>query len=128
MQRAAAPLLRQRHSVQRQIRQRAEANYGVLRARFGAAGPGRVLLREGGWYAILQLPDELVDEEVAVALLEQEHVVAHPGYFYDFPPGGVFLVLSLLPVSTEFREGVTGIQRLLGGAAGGPVARDATSP
>ncbi len=112
VQRAAGDLLRERHSVQRQIRERTEENYRLLCARF-SAGACRVLSREGGWYAILRLRDELVDEEVALALLENERVIAHPGYFYDFPPGAAHLVVSLLPEEETFREGVQRMARHL---------------
>ena len=45
------------------------------------------------------------DEDLAVGLLEEAGVLIHPGYFFDFPADG-FLVLSLLPRSKDFGEGV----------------------
>ena len=39
-------------------------------------------------------------------LLEQDGVLVHPGFFFDFPHEA-FLVVSLLPEPGTFREGVT---------------------
>jgi aspartate/methionine/tyrosine aminotransferase len=58
---------------------------------------------EGGWYAVLRLPQTASDEDVAIALLEQG-VVVHPGHFYDFAAEG-YLVVSLLPAPERFAEG-----------------------
>lgn len=38
-----------------------------------------------------------------LALLRDDDVLVHPGYFFDFPREA-FLVLSLLPRPAEFRE------------------------
>ena len=60
---------------------------------------------EGGWYAVVGVPDEVPEEDLVLRLLEQDGVLAHPGYFYDFPTGS-FLVLSLLTRPEVFEEGV----------------------
>ncbi len=65
VQRAVSELLQQRHSVQRQIQERVNANDAALRSLLDGRAGCRVLRREGGWYGVLQLPDELVDEDVA---------------------------------------------------------------
>jgi hypothetical protein len=39
-------------------------------------------------------------------------VLVHPGHFYDFPSDG-YLILSLLTVPGEFREGMRRIFELL---------------
>jgi aspartate/methionine/tyrosine aminotransferase len=59
---------------------------------------------EGGWYAILRVPAMRSDEEMAVDLMQQTGVLAHPGSFFDFPAAGHF-VLSLIAPPDEFREG-----------------------
>ena len=48
----------------------------------------------------------VVDQPSAalLQLLEQDHVLAHPGYFFDFPSPG-YLVVSLLPRPEIFDEG-----------------------
>ena len=38
-----------------------------------------------------------------IGLLEEDGVLVHPGYFYDFPRES-FLILSLLSPTEEFRE------------------------
>jgi alanine-synthesizing transaminase len=106
VQHAASVLLGARRTVAPQIRQRVEANFETLEGlAAGSEGTCRVLQREGGWYGVVQLPDDRSDEEAALVLLERDGVLAHPGYFYDFPPAGAFLVLSLLPDPAVFREG-----------------------
>jgi aspartate/methionine/tyrosine aminotransferase len=44
------------------------------------------------------------DEELAIRLLENYSVLAHPGHFYDFPDDG-YLVVSLLTPVADFAEG-----------------------
>ena len=41
--------------------------------------------------------------EAAVALLEHERVLVHPGYFFDFPHEA-FIVVSLLPEPDVFAD------------------------
>jgi aspartate/methionine/tyrosine aminotransferase len=64
-----------------------------------------VLAPEGGWYAVLRLPALPRDEDWAIALLERDGVLAHPGWLFDFA-GGPHLVISLLPPEKPFDEGV----------------------
>ncbi|MFO0728601.1 MAG: pyridoxal phosphate-dependent aminotransferase [Myxococcota bacterium] len=59
----------------------------------------------GGWSAILDRARLLDDEAFALRLLEADHVLAFPGYFYDIPEEGS-LVLSLLLPEVRFAEGL----------------------
>jgi len=102
VQHAAEKILGMRGGIQDQIRRRLELNHGALVSAL-SGGPCRVLDREGGWYAVVGLPESLADEELVLRLLDQDGVLAHPGYFYDFPTGG-FLVLSLLTPPEVFAE------------------------
>ena len=105
VQHAAAVLVETRRQVAAQIRARTDANFSALAA--AARGTSlSVLKREGGWYAVLRLPDQVSEEALALRLLEEKHVLVHPGYFYDFPAGNSFLVLSLLPDQPLFQEGI----------------------
>ncbi len=104
VQHAAPEIFRQRAAVQAQINRRLEQNGRALKECLSGFGCGKVLEREGGWYAVLKIADEVSDEDLAVRLLRDDGVLVHPGYFYDFP-GGSFLVLSLLPATGVFREG-----------------------
>lgn len=105
IQHAASIILAQRGPIQKQILDRLRDNERLLESRVSEIPSCRLLRREGGWYAVLRLPEEMSDEDLAVDLLERENVLAHPGYFYDFPSGS-FLVLSLLTPGPHFREGV----------------------
>jgi hypothetical protein len=102
VQHAARTWLRLRPALQRQVLDRVLANLDFLASR-AEDSPCRLLKVEGGWYATLQLPRHLSEEEWVLTLLEAEDVLAHPGYFFDFPREA-FLVLSLLPRVETFRE------------------------
>jgi hypothetical protein len=104
VQHAAPAVFRQRPGVQEQINRRLSENARVLEECVAGIRSCSVLDREGGWYAIVRIADEMSDEELAVRLLREDGVLVHPGYFYDFPAGS-FLVLSLLPPAGAFRTG-----------------------
>jgi hypothetical protein len=42
------------------------------------------------------------EDERVIRLLERDHVLVHPGYFFDFPRDG-YLVVSLLVRPDVFR-------------------------
>jgi alanine-synthesizing transaminase len=107
VQHAAAALLESRHSFQRALRERLERNLRALHAARPDGAPWDVLPAEGGWSAILSVPRARSEEAWALALLEAG-VLAHPGYFFDFP-SGAHLVLSLLPEEAIFAEAVARI-------------------
>ncbi len=86
---------------------RLEDNRRVLLAARPAHAPWSVLPAEGGWSAVLRLPQSTDETALALELLEAG-VHVQPGHFYDFPRGR-FLVLSLLPEPARF---ATGVQRL----------------
>jgi alanine-synthesizing transaminase len=117
VQHAAPAILRQRAHVQDQINRRLEDNGRTLRECLAAVPSCRVLLREGGWYAVVRIPDDASDEDLVISLLERDGVLVHPGYFYDFPTG-TFLVLSLLPEVETFRRGAASLARHLRESAG----------
>jgi len=112
VQHSARPWLGLRRSMQAQILDRVRANLSWLR---GATeeSPLRLLSVEGGWYATLELPRQFTEEEWVTTLLEEDDVLTHPGYFFDFPREA-FLVLSLLPRAEMFREAVSRILARVG--------------
>ena len=116
IQNAAADILRRRGTIQAQILARVETNASALEEEMETVPSCRILKREGGWYAVLRLPEDCPDEDIAVQLLEEDDVYVHPGYFYDFSTGG-FLVISLLTPLEIFREGVARIAARLRGRA-----------
>jgi len=102
-------LFSQRHSLQPQLLQRVRENRGQLQELLVAHNSCELLHSEGGWYAVLRVAAAHSDEELAIELLRTHHVLVHPGHFYDFPGDG-YLVVSLIPPATEFRQGM---ERLL---------------
>jgi hypothetical protein len=86
------------------FRGRALARIAANRTRLAQAvarAPSLGVLRaDGGWVAVLRVPDRRSDEEWALALLARG-VVVHPGHFYDFDRDG-HLVVSLIVEPATF--------------------------
>jgi hypothetical protein len=66
---------------------------------------------EGGWSAVLRVPAVRGEEALVIDLLRREHILVHPGYFFDFPHEA-FLVVSLLPPEDVFSEAVDRVLRV----------------
>jgi len=73
-----------------------------------------VLPVEGGWSAVLQVPQLRAEESLVLDLLEKDDVLVHPGYFFDFDREA-FLIVSLIVEPAVFDKAVT---RVLTRAAG----------
>ena len=86
------------------IRARIRANLRIVRARC-AGTLVTVLDVEGGWSAILRVPETETDEEWALWLLEQDSVLVQPGYFFDLTRGA-HLVVSLLTPEADLAAGI----------------------
>jgi aspartate/methionine/tyrosine aminotransferase len=65
---------------------------------------------EGGWSAVMRVPHTMPEDQRVIQLLEEERVLVHPGYFFDFPREG-YLIMSLLPRPDAFRSAV---ERVMG--------------
>lgn len=104
VQNAAARLLSLGRDVRMQIARRTRENLEWLRASIGPQSACRVLAVEGGWYATLQVPRTRKEEDWALELLGEDHVLVQPGFFYDFE-SEAFLILSLLTGPAAFQEG-----------------------
>ena len=100
---AASQLLEQGQTIRSQIRHRILQNYHALQQVAGRHEACQVLRAEGGWSAVLRVPHTMPEDERVIQLLEQDHVLVHPGYFFDFPRDG-YLVVSLLPRPDVFRS------------------------
>ena len=110
VQMAAPALLREGVAVRRQIQERIRANTAAL-SRAVAGHPACDLLPvEGGWSAVVRVPATRPEEQLVLDLLTREHVLVHPGYFFDFPREA-YLVVSLLPPPAVFSDAV---ERMLG--------------
>ena len=105
-------LLETRHAIQEQLRDRVLHNLRELDAQLGMVKMTTRLALDAGWYAVLRIPASRSDEEVAIALLEQESVLIHPGHFFDFPGAG-YLIASLIAPEEDFREGFGRVLRAI---------------
>ncbi len=107
----AAPVFFQSgRQFQEQLMGRIGRNLAELDRQLATQTMCRRLHVEGGWYAVIRVPVTRTDEELAIELLEQESVLAHPGHFYDFPGEG-YLVLSLIAPPEQFAEGIRRVLR-----------------
>jgi aspartate/methionine/tyrosine aminotransferase len=104
-QETAPVLLESCSGLQEQIRTRLRENEKMMRKTLDAGKAFRIFPSDGGWYAVLGLPSGWKDEEAALRLLENENVIVHPGYFYDFEEIQVIIV-SLLTQPADFEEGL----------------------
>jgi aspartate/methionine/tyrosine aminotransferase len=103
---AAPRLLAEGAAIRDAIRVRIAANYASLHRLAEDISSVTVLSADGGWSAVLRVPATRSEEDLAIALAEQDGVAVHPGYFFDFPHEA-FLVVSLLPEPDTFARGVT---------------------
>ncbi|MFA5026642.1 MAG: pyridoxal phosphate-dependent aminotransferase [Candidatus Methylomirabilota bacterium] len=105
IQLAAPNLLLRAGELRRQIAGRTRANLARLEAALAGYPACRLLRPEAGWCAVLQVPALRSEERMTLDLLEQDRLLVHPGYFFDFPREA-FLVLSLLVPEAIFAEAV----------------------
>ncbi len=105
VQHALPTLLAQRGVMQPQIMRRIEENLRKLDEQLRPQNLVSRLEFEGGWCSVLRVPAVQSDEELAIRLLEDYSVLAHPGHFYDFPDDG-YLIVCLLTPAEEFAEGI----------------------
>jgi alanine-synthesizing transaminase len=112
VQTAAAELLTRGGAVREQIHERITSNYRHLAAAASKESGCGALHAEGGWYAVLRVPSIGSEEDLVLTLLTNDGVLAHPGYFFDFPVES-YLVVSLLPTEAAFRDGMARVLRHL---------------
>lgn len=94
----------------RMLKSRIVANLGTLAAVFSDQ-PVHALHVEGGWSAILRLPNTRSEETWTSRLLEEENTIVQPGYFFDMP-SEPYIVLSLITPEKIFAEGLHRIVRV----------------
>jgi alanine-synthesizing transaminase len=102
---AVPTLIEQSRSIQKQLLDRVRANLAELDQQLAEQRACSRLDVEGGWYAVVRVPVTRSDEELAIELVREKHVLVHPGHFYDFASDG-YLVVSLIGDDGEFREGM----------------------
>jgi aspartate/methionine/tyrosine aminotransferase len=91
--------------VRVQIQQRTRRNLNALQQAVRATPEVSLLKVEGGWSATLQVPRYRSEESLVLELLTSDHVLVHPGFFFDFDREA-FVVASLLPEPAAFDEGI----------------------
>ncbi len=114
VQRALPELLNIGEGVQQRIRHRTSQNLKAMDALLEHS-PARRLHCEGGWSAILKLPEILSEEEWIGRLIREQNVVAQPGYFFDMA-SEPYIVVSLITPEDEFAEGIRRVRNLAASA------------
>jgi aspartate/methionine/tyrosine aminotransferase len=109
---ALPELLAAGRDVRDAIRARTTANLRWLESKARDVA-WELLPADGGWYAVLRVPRTHTEEEWCLLLAEEEGVLLHPGFFFDFE-SEAFLVASLLPEEGRFAEAMTGVLGRLG--------------
>ena len=110
-QRALPNLLAGAAAWRARVGLRLDQNARLLQEARPADAVWDVMPAAGGWTTVLRLPHAADEIEVCLALLEAG-VQVQPGHFYDFPRGR-WLVLSLLPPTARFADGVERLSRTL---------------
>ena len=106
VQLAAREILFRGADVRRQIQARIRTNIRRCAAMVAERPACTMLRAEGGWNAVIQVPTLQSEEDLMLALLMETSVLAHPGYFFDFPRES-FLIVSLLTPEDAFVEGIS---------------------
>ncbi len=107
IQQALPALFRDGSSVTRQIQARIQTNQAQLQ-RVVAGQPFSLMKTEGGWNAILLLPDICSDDEWAIRFLREHNVLVYPGHFFEIERNSC-IVISLLPQESVFSEALSRI-------------------
>lgn len=95
-----------RHDV---IQQRLERNLVSLR-RLTKDGVVTPLSLDGGWSAVLQVPNTRSETDWVLGLMEHAGVIVQPGWFFDFA-SEAYLIVSLLTEPDVFDRGISALDR-----------------
>ncbi len=103
-------------AIRAQILARVRRNLASLRS-LAAPHPALDVLRvEGGWSAVVQVPQLRAEESLVLDLLEKDNVLVHPGYFFDFSREA-FIVVSLLVDPATFDQSIARVMTRAAGAS-----------
>lgn len=108
VQAAAGELIEQGTAIRAQILARVRRNLDSLRQAADAFPAVDVLSVEGGWSAIVQVPQLRTEEALVLELLEKDDVLVHPGYFFDLAREA-FIVVSLLVEPARFDRAIAAL-------------------
>ncbi len=110
VQLAAPDLLRGGAEIRAAIQRRTRGNLDALRETARQFPACEVLRVEGGWSAVIRVPATRGEERLVLDVLENERVLVHPGYFFDFR-SEAFIVVSLLTDAAVFRDAIARVLR-----------------
>jgi hypothetical protein len=114
VQTAARRLIEDGQSTRAAISGRVCQNLARLRSRVASHPSISILEPEGGWSAVLRVPATASEEALVLRVLEDAHVIVHPGYFFDFG-SEAFVVCSLLPEPDRFDRAIARMLPIVGG-------------
>lgn len=114
VQAAAADLIEHGTAIRAQILTRVRRNLETLRTLAASHPASDVLKVEGGWSAVIQVPQIRSEEALVLELLDKDAVLVHPGYFFDFAREA-YVVVSLLVDPPKFDRAIA---RVLARATG----------
>ena len=117
VQLAAPALIEAGRDIRTAIQARISGNLASLEKALAGDSPVSLITPEGGWSVVLRVPATTSEEALVLRLLNEFHVMVHPGYFFDFATEA-FLVLSLLPKADDFAEGVRRVLACIHAGAG----------
>jgi aspartate/methionine/tyrosine aminotransferase len=120
VQHAAPEVLARAAELRRPILERVAGTLAALRAEVEGTA-ATVLDLEGGWSAVLRVPATRPEEEWVMSLLEEDGVLVHPGYFFDFDEEA-YLMVSLLAPPEDFARAVDRLVECVITEAGSPGA------
>jgi aspartate/methionine/tyrosine aminotransferase len=115
---AAPALLAAGRGIRKSIRERISANLASLERLLGNASSISLLPPEGGWSVALRVPAVESEEALVLRLLRDQHVLVHPGFFFDFATEA-YIVASLLPEPSVFD---TAVGRVITSIVEGPAS------
>jgi len=107
---AAPELFRRAAPIRHAIHERVSRNLTAAREVAQAYPACEVLRVEGGWTAVVRVPATRSEEALALGLVQDERVLVHPGFFFDFPHEA-FVIVSLLPQEDVFVEAFARVLR-----------------
>lgn len=105
---AAPRLIASAEAVQSAIGDRCRRNLETLRSAAAEVPAVTVPPVGGGWSVLVRLPAIIDDEELALQLLTEHGVAVQPGYLFDLPDEGTF-VLSLLTPEPVWQRGLAAV-------------------
>jgi alanine-synthesizing transaminase len=110
IQAAVPDLMREGEGFLRFYSEQIRLRWQLAEDLFSRSGACRWTKPDGGFYVTLQLKD-LDEEQVAETVLREDHLLVHPGYFYDMNPN--HLVLSFAQNPDSLRDTLPRLLRRL---------------